>query len=62
MQTITLIITVIIVIATLVIGLLIGYLTRKNVAEKTIGSAELTAKNLILDAELWSLCIEIHSL
>ncbi|MDX9887923.1 MAG: ribonuclease Y [Anaerovoracaceae bacterium] len=51
MQAITLIITVIIVLATLVIGLLVGYLIRKNVAEKTIGSAELTAKNLILDAE-----------
>ncbi len=45
------IIAVLIAIGTLVIGLLIGYLIRKNVAEKTIGSAEQTAKNLILDAE-----------
>ena len=37
--------------ATLVVGLLIGYIYRKNVGEKTIGSAEQKAKNLILDAE-----------
>lgn len=35
----------------LIIGLLVGYILRKNIAEKTIGSAETTAKNLILDAE-----------
>ncbi|HKK95889.1 MAG TPA: ribonuclease Y [Anaerovoracaceae bacterium] len=35
----------------LVFGLLIGYIVRKNVGEKQIGSAELKAKNLILDAE-----------
>lgn len=35
----------------LAIGLLIGYIYRKNVAEKTIGSAEQKAKNMILDAE-----------
>lgn len=45
------IIAVLIAVGTLVIGLLIGYLIRKNVAEKTIGSAEQTAKNLVLDAE-----------
>jgi ribonuclease Y len=34
-----------------VIGLLIGYMIRKSVAEKAIGSAEQTAKNIVLDAE-----------
>ena len=38
----------------LVIGLLIGYIIRKTVAEKAIGSAEQHAKNLILDAEIRS--------
>ncbi len=33
------------------VGLLIGYICRKNFAEKTIGSAEQMAKNMILDAE-----------
>ena len=33
------------------IGVLVGYIIRKNFAEKTIGSAEQMAKNLILDAE-----------
>lgn len=33
------------------IGALIGYIIRKNFAEKTIGSAEQMAKNMILDAE-----------
>ncbi|HHX92499.1 MAG TPA: ribonuclease Y [Clostridiales bacterium] len=44
-------IRIIIGIAALLAGLLIGYLIRKNQAEKTIGSAETMAKNLILDAE-----------
>ena len=35
----------------LVIGLAVGYLLRKQFAEKTIGSAEVQARNLILDAE-----------
>ena len=35
----------------LVIGLLGGYIYRKNVGEKAIGSAEQKAKNLILDAQ-----------
>lgn len=35
----------------LVFGVLIGYIYRKNVGEKAIGSAEQKAKNLILDAE-----------
>lgn len=34
-----------------IIGAFIGYIYRKNVGEKTIGSAEQKAKNLILDAE-----------
>ncbi|MDD7511666.1 MAG: ribonuclease Y [Peptostreptococcaceae bacterium] len=38
-------------IVTLIIGLLVGYIYRKNVGEKAIGSAEQKAKNLILDAE-----------
>ena len=33
------------------IGLLVGYVVRKTVGERAIGSAEQTAKNLILDAE-----------
>ncbi|MDR2355873.1 MAG: ribonuclease Y [Clostridiales Family XIII bacterium] len=33
------------------IGLLIGYILRKSKAEKTIGSAEQFAKNIVLDAE-----------
>ena len=35
----------------LIIGALIGYIYRKNVGEKAIGSAEQKARNLILDAE-----------
>ncbi|MGN0734126.1 MAG: ribonuclease Y [Emergencia sp.] len=38
-------------IVTLVFGLLVGYIYRKNVGEKAIGSAEQKAKNLILDAQ-----------
>jgi len=45
------IVTIIIAIVALVLGLLIGYIYRKNVGEKTIGSAEQKARNLILDAE-----------
>ena len=44
-------ITVLVAVSTLVAGTLIGYILRKNLAEKTIGSAEQTAKNLVLDAE-----------
>ncbi len=40
-----------IAILALAIGVLIGYIFRKNVGEKTIGNAETTAKNMILDAE-----------
>ncbi len=42
---------IIAVVASLAIGILVGYIIRKNSAEKTIGSAETQAKNLILDAE-----------
>lgn len=45
------ILTVVIGIITLLIGILIGYILRKTVGEKAIGSAEQKAKNLILDAE-----------
>lgn len=44
-------VAVLIAVFTLVIGVFVGYIIRKNLAEKTIGSAEQTAKNLILDAE-----------
>ncbi len=45
------IITVVVCLAALVIGLLVGYILRKSIGEKTIGNAETTAKNMILDAE-----------
>ena len=35
----------------MIVGALIGYIYRKNVGEKAIGSAEQKAKNLVLDAE-----------
>ena len=35
----------------LIIGALIGYIVRKTVGEKAIGSAEQKARNLVLDAE-----------
>ncbi len=45
------VIKIVIAVAALVVGALIGYIYRKNVGEKAIGSAEMKAKNLILDAE-----------
>ena len=48
--------------ASLVIGILVGYILRKNKAEKIIGSAETQAKNLILDAENHSEQIRKESL
>lgn len=45
------VVKIIIAACALAIGTLIGYIYRKNVGEKTIGSAEQKAKNLILDAE-----------
>jgi len=38
-------------IVALVLGVLIGYIVRKTVGEKAIGSAEMQAKNIVLDAE-----------
>ncbi len=35
----------------LIVGILIGYIIRKNIGEKTIGSAEQKAQNIILDAQ-----------
>lgn len=45
------IITVIVAIGVGALGVLGGYIYRKTVAERTIGSAEQKARNLILDAE-----------
>ena len=45
------VINILIAILALAVGALIGYIYRKNVGEKAIGSAEQKAKNLILDAE-----------
>jgi len=47
----SIVIKIIIAVIALAIGVLVGYIIRKSVAEKAIGSAELKAKNLILDAE-----------
>ena len=38
-------------VAALIIGILAGYIARKSVGEKAIGSAEQRASNIILDAE-----------
>ena len=35
----------------LLVGALIGYIYRKNIGEKAIGSAEQKARNMILDAQ-----------
>ena len=45
------IISVLVCIVAIVIGILAGYIIRKTVGEKAIGSAEMQAKNMILDAE-----------
>ena len=42
---------IILALVALLIGALIGYIYRKNVGERAIGSAETKARNLILDAE-----------
>lgn len=47
----SIVVKIIIAVVALAIGVLIGYIIRKSVGEKAIGSAELKAKNLILDAE-----------
>ena len=45
------IIWIVICAAVLALGILVGYILRKNIGEKAIGSAEQKARNLILDAE-----------
>lgn len=47
----TIIVDIVVAVIALVIGILAGYIIRKSVGEKAIGSAEQKAKNLILDAE-----------
>ncbi len=42
---------IIVGVVALIVGALIGYIYRKNIGEKAIGSAEQKARNLILDAE-----------
>ena len=42
---------IIIGVVALLVGIFIGYLIRKNLAEKKVGSAEMQAKNIVLDAE-----------
>lgn len=44
-------INVLVGVIALALGLLVGYIVRKTVGEKAIGSAEQKARNLILDAE-----------
>ena len=44
-------ISIVLAVVALIIGALIGYIYRKNVGEKAIGSAEQKARNLVLDAE-----------
>ena len=44
-------ISILIAVITAAVGVLIGYIIRKNVGEKAIGSAEQKAKNLVLDAQ-----------
>ncbi|MEG0156946.1 MAG: Rnase Y domain-containing protein, partial [Anaerovoracaceae bacterium] len=45
------VLAIIVGIVALLIGILVGYIIRKNLGEKAIGSAETKAKNIILDAE-----------
>ena len=49
--TISIVVAVILIVVSVAVGVLVGYIIRKSVGEKAIGSAELKAKNLILDAE-----------
>ena len=51
MFTIDIIVEILIAAVALVAGLFFGNVIRKNISEKTIGNAELKAKNLVLDAE-----------
>ena len=45
------VLTIVVGLVALGLGLLGGYILRKSIGEKTIGNAEMKAKNLILDAE-----------
>lgn len=45
------IVTVFVGIVFLITGIVVGYIWRKNIGEKTIGSAEQKAQNMILDAQ-----------
>ena len=42
---------IVVSIVLLIVGILIGYIIRKNIGEKAIGSAEMQAKNIVLDAQ-----------
>ena len=44
-------VAIIVSIVRLIVGILIGYIYRKNSGEKAIGSAEMQAKNILLDAQ-----------
>jgi ribonuclease Y len=44
-------VAILVSIVLLIVGILIGYIVRKNIGEKTIGSAEQKAQNIILDAQ-----------
>ena len=50
-MTIASILIVVVGLVALGIGLLVGYILRKSIGEKTVGNAEMRAKNLILEAE-----------
>ena len=43
--------SIVVSIVLLIVGILIGYIYRKNIGEKAIGSAEMQAKNILLDAQ-----------
>ena len=42
---------IVIIVAVAVVSVLVGYIIRKNIGEKAIGSAEQKARNMILDAQ-----------
>ena len=50
-QPIPWVLLIVLAVVFLLVGILVGYILRKSKAEKTIGSAETQARNLILDAE-----------
>ncbi len=47
----TVILLIVGILVALAAGILVGYIIRKSVSEKTIGSAEQRAQNIVLDAE-----------